>query len=84
MGQAPGSRWRARTRHGDSIPGIAHARHVEGTLAGRDHPLVARAGLFSLPYYRTSWSIYRGYLSSVFVEDFEKRYDLDPSIEAGI
>ncbi|MEN8158506.1 MAG: hypothetical protein ABFS41_00380 [Myxococcota bacterium] len=40
------------------------------------------AGLFLLPYYRTSWPLYRGYLSAPFVRDFEKQYDLDPSIEA--
>ncbi len=40
------------------------------------------AGLFLLPYYRTSWPLYRGYLSSSFVPDFESKYDLDPSIEA--
>jgi hypothetical protein len=40
------------------------------------------AGLFLLPYYRTSWSLYRDYLTSDFVRDFEKQYDLDPTIEA--
>lgn len=40
------------------------------------------SGLFRLPYYRTSWPLYRGYLTTVFVRDFEKQYDLDPSIEA--
>ena len=39
-------------------------------------------GLFKLPYYRTSWSLYRDHLSSEFVEEFEKRYELDPSVEA--
>lgn len=39
-------------------------------------------GLFLLPYYRTSWPLYRDYLSSTFVDDFEKQYELDPSIEA--
>ncbi len=38
-------------------------------------------GLFVLPYYRTSWPLYREYLNSAFVDDFEKRYGLDPSIE---
>jgi hypothetical protein len=40
------------------------------------------AGLFLLPYYRASWSLYREYLSSPFVVAFEKQYELDPSIEA--
>ena len=39
-------------------------------------------GLFSLPYYRTSWPIYRPFLSSNFVEQFETRYGLDPTVEA--
>ncbi len=39
-------------------------------------------GLFLLPYYRTSWPLYRDYLSSTFVDDFQKQYELDPSIEA--
>ena len=39
------------------------------------------AGLFLLPYYRTSWPLYRNYLSTAFVEGFEVRYKLDPSIE---
>lgn len=39
-------------------------------------------GLFLLPYYRTSWPLYRDYLSSTFVDNFEKQYELDPSIEA--
>ena len=38
-------------------------------------------GLFSLPYYRTSWPLYRGYLGSNFVDDFERRYELDPALE---
>ncbi len=40
------------------------------------------AGLFLLPYYRASWPLYRGYLTAPFVSEFEKQYDLDPSIEA--
>jgi hypothetical protein len=39
-------------------------------------------GLFSLPYFRTSWPLYRPYLSSGFVLQFEERYGLDPTIPA--
>ena len=39
------------------------------------------AALFSLPYYQTSWPLYRAYLSTGFVEQFEARYGLDPTIE---
>ena len=38
-------------------------------------------GLFELPYYRTSWPLYREYFNSAFADDFEKRFGLDPSIE---
>ncbi len=40
------------------------------------------AGLFLLPYYHTSWPLYRGYLTSVFVPEFETKYGLDSSIDA--
>lgn len=39
-------------------------------------------GLFVLPYYRTSWSLYREHLASSFVEEFERLHELDPSVEA--
>ena len=40
------------------------------------------AGIFSLPYYRTSWPLYRPFLNSGFVAEFEAKYDLDASAEA--
>ena len=40
------------------------------------------AGIFSLPYYQTSWPLYRPFLSSDFVAEFEAKYDLDASVEA--
>ena len=39
-------------------------------------------GLFVLPYYRTSWSIYRDHLSSQLVDEFERQYELDPEVAA--
>lgn len=39
------------------------------------------AGLFKLPYYRTSWPLYRNYLSEKFVADFEIQYELDPTLD---
>lgn len=39
-------------------------------------------GLFAFPYYRGSWPLYREHLSSGFAKEFERRYDLDPSIPA--
>jgi hypothetical protein len=40
------------------------------------------AGIFLLPYYQTSWPVYRAFLSSAFVSEFEARFGLDPSIPA--
>ena len=39
-------------------------------------------GLFALPYYRNNWSLYREHLSSGLVNEFERQYDLDPSVPA--
>ncbi len=39
-------------------------------------------GIFSLPYFRSSWPLYRGSLGSKFAIEFEKQNELDPSIEA--
>lgn len=57
-------------------------REVRERIVGEDALDFGGAGLFLLPYYRTSWPIYRDYLTAAFVEQFEQRYDLDPSIEA--
>lgn len=39
------------------------------------------AGQLQLPYYRTSWPLYRPYLGSAFVGNFERQCGLDPTIE---
>ena len=39
-------------------------------------------GLFVLPYYRASWSLYREHLSSTVINEFERRYELDPTVPA--
>jgi hypothetical protein len=57
-------------------------REVRAGIVGEDALDFGGAGLFLLPYYRTSWPIYRNYLTSAFVAQFEQRYALDPSIEA--
>lgn len=57
-------------------------REVRAGIVGEDALDFGGAGLFLLPYYRTSWPIYRNYLTSDFVGQFEQRYDLDASIEA--
>jgi hypothetical protein len=58
------------------------AREIREGILAADALDFGGAGLFLLPYYKTSWSLYRGYLTSPFVAEFEARYDLDPSIEA--
>jgi hypothetical protein len=56
-------------------------REIRAGILAPDALDFGGAGLFLLPYYRTSWPLYRGYLSSVFVAQFESKYNLDPSIE---
>lgn len=58
------------------------AREIREGILDPDALDFGGAGLFLLPYYRTSWPLYRNYLSSAFVHDFEKQYEFDPSIEA--
>jgi hypothetical protein len=58
------------------------AREIREGILDPDALDFGGAGLFLLPYYKTSWSLYRGYLTAPFVTEFEARYDLDPSIEA--
>lgn len=58
------------------------AREIREGILDPDALDFGGAGLFLLPYYRASWPLYRGYLTSAFVESFEKQYELDPSIDA--
>ena len=58
------------------------AREIREGILTSDALDFGGAGLFLLPYYRTSWSLYRGYLTSAFVVAFEKQYELDPTIKA--
>lgn len=57
------------------------AREIRAGVLESDALDFGGAGLFLLPYYRDSWPLYRGYLSSKFVEDFELQYELDPTKE---
>ena len=36
-------------------------------------------GCFNLPYYQTSWGLYKDFLSTEFVREFEQRFDLNPN-----
>ncbi len=57
------------------------AREIREGILDPDALDFGGAGTFLLPYYRTSWPLYRRYLSSAFVKDFEEQYGLDPSIK---
>jgi hypothetical protein len=58
------------------------AREIRAGILRPEEMDFGRAGLFRSTYYKTSWSLYRDYLTEVFVGEFEKRYELDPTIEA--
>lgn len=57
------------------------AREIREGILDRNALDFGGAGVFQLPYYRTSWPIYRPYLSSVFIQDFERQYGLDPTLK---
>ena len=57
------------------------AREIREGILDPDALDFGGAGQFHLPYYRTSWPLYRPYLGSAFVKDFEHQYGLDPTIK---
>lgn len=60
------------------------AREIRAGILEVDALDFGGTGLFVLPYYRTSWALYRNYLSSAFVNDFESKYGLDPSMKVNL
>lgn len=58
------------------------AREIREGILDPDALDFGGAGLFLLPYYRTRWPLYRDYLSTRFVDAFEKQYEFDLSIDA--
>jgi len=56
------------------------AREIRAGILEPDALDFGGAGLFLLPYYQASWPLYRSYLSSGFVGEFEQRYNLDPTV----
>ena len=58
------------------------SREIRAGILDPDALDFGGAGQFLLPYYHTSWPLYRGYLSSAFVSEFEAKYELDASIAA--
>ena len=57
------------------------AREIREGILDPDARDFGGAGMFPLPYYQTSWPLYRPYLGSAFAKDFEDQYGLDPSIK---
>lgn len=57
------------------------AREIREGILDADALDFGGAGAFRLPYYRTSWPLYRPYLSAAFAEAFERQLGLDPSIK---
>lgn len=58
------------------------AREIRAGILAPEEVDFGGAGLFRTPYYHSSWPLYRPYLTEVFVEDFERRYALDPTVVA--
>lgn len=54
----------------------------EGVLAPDAYEYFGGKGIFLSQYYKSSWSLYRNNLSEIFNDEFEKVFNLDPSIEA--
>ena len=56
-------------------------REVRAGILDSDALDFGGKGQFSTPYYRDSWPLYAGHLSSTFVSAFEARYELDSTID---
>lgn len=58
------------------------AREVEAGILDDSSLDFGGQGIFQLPYFKTSWPLYRSFLASEFVEEFERKSGLDPTINA--
>ncbi len=56
-------------------------REVRAGIISEDALDFGARGVFKLPFYRSSWPIYKRFLSESSGRYFEQRYALDPSIE---
>ena len=54
----------------------------EGVLDASYADRFPASAQFKSAFYRSSWPLYRQYLSAGLVADFEKKHNLDPSIQA--
>ena len=57
-------------------------REIRAGILEEDGQDFGGAGLFLLPYYRSSWPIFRPYFNSKFVQMFEAQHNFDRAIEA--
>lgn len=57
-------------------------REIKAGALSADAQDFGGAGLFSLPYFKTSWVLYRRYFSSGAVGQFEKQFNLGPTLVA--
>ena len=57
-------------------------REIRAGILEEDAQDFGGAGLFLLPYYRSSWPIFRPYFNSKFVQMFEAQHNFDRAIEA--
>ncbi len=58
------------------------AREIRAGILDEEALDFGGAGLFRLPYYKSSWPLYRPYMSNPFVEKFEQAYELKTNAEA--
>ena len=57
-------------------------REIRAGILDDDGQDFGGSGLFRLPYYRSSWPLFRPYFNSRFVELFEAQHDFDRAVEA--
>ena len=60
---------------------IAREIH-EGVLEVDAYTNFTGKGFFGTNYYKTSWPLFKEYLSKEFTDEFEKVFELDPNIES--
>ncbi len=57
-------------------------REIHAGILEDDAQDFGGAGLFLLPYYRSSWPLFRPYFKTKFVEMFEAQHQFDRGVEA--
>lgn len=57
-------------------------REIQAGILDEDAQDFGGAGLFLLPYYRSSWPLFRPYFNTNFVRKFETQHNFDLSLDA--